>query len=96
MSHIKTVRRALNHVFGHRVSPQQVEDATFTGREDPGGWARRAHVVIHTETGIPPLTSSVPGFERVAAQWDRVGDILQEHGLYCEPVNSAVVAVYDC
>lgn len=93
MSHIKNVRRALNHVFGHRVSPQQVEDATFTGAEDPGGWARRAHVVIHTETGIPPLTYDL---ERAAAQWDRVGDMLQEHGLYCEPVNGAVVAVYDC
>lgn len=92
MSHIKTVRRALNHVFGHRVSPQQVEDATFTGREDPGGWAPRAHVVIHTETGIPSLRYDS---NAILAQWDRVGDILQEHGLYCEPVNGAVVAVYD-
>lgn len=92
MSHIETVRNALSTVFGHSVSPQAIEDATFTGREDPGGWARRAHVVIHTETGIPALRYDS---KAILAAWDRVGDILQAHGLYCEPVNGAVVAVYD-
>jgi len=89
---LRTVRAALNHVFGHRVSPAEVEDSTFTASDDPGGWAPRSRVVIHTERGIPPFSYDSSA---LIAAWDRVGDILMADGLYCEPINGAVVAVYD-
>jgi len=90
-NNIEIVRAALNVVFGERVGRQQIEESTFTGREDPGGWAPRAQVVIHTERGIPALRYDS---RAVVAAWDRVNDILVDSALYCEPVNGAIVAVY--
>ena len=91
-NNIEIVRAALNVVFGERVGRQQIEDATFTGREDPGGWAPRAQVVIHTERGIPALRYDS---RAIVAAWDRVNDILMDSALYCEPINGAIVAVYN-
>jgi hypothetical protein len=91
-NNIEIVRSALNTVFGNRVGRQQIEDATFTGREDPGGWAPRAQVVIHTERGIPALRYDS---QAIVAAWDRVNDVLAEHDLFCEPINGAIVAVYN-
>jgi hypothetical protein len=91
MNHLQQVRTALLTVFGDiGISAADIEDATYTGREDPGGWARRAEVVIHTESGIPSYGYELANLEA----WERVDNELREHGLFTEPVNAAVIAVY--
>jgi hypothetical protein len=91
MNHLQKVRTALLTVFGDiGITATDIEDVTYTGLEDPGGWARRAEVVIHTESGIPSYGYELANLEA----WENVDNELREHSLYTEPVNGAVVAVY--
>jgi hypothetical protein len=91
MNHLETVRSILSKNLTHyELTPQEIEDSTFTGQEDPGGWARRAHVVVHCESGIPSVTFD----EYPVHAWDLINDDLNALGLFAEPVNSAVVAIY--
>lgn len=87
MSNREKVIRALCEVFN--LKREQVERDVFTGKTDPGQWSPRAEVVIHTEGAIP----SDGGYSvSITEKWFAVTEKLD--GLFCEPVNGAVVAVH--
>ena len=88
------VRSAIFKKLGRAISsdPKEakriIEEATFTGRTDPGEWSPSAAVVIHLETGIPTPYDSV----RADNAWFDISDSLKTH--YVEYINGAVLAVY--
>jgi hypothetical protein len=85
---VEIVRKALLAVFKeYGTTAAMIEESTYTGKDDPGEWAPRAKVVIHCESGIPDPSWIDP--------WCEVGDILAEQDLFYEPINMAVVAVYE-
>ena len=94
MTDLFRVRRAIEEVWGSIISldpkraRQIIEEGTYAGADDPGGWAPEAEVVIHTESGIP--NGSYEPWEM--EKWYRVSEILGD--LYCEHINGAVIAVY--
>jgi len=86
-------RTAIMHCFGEYISEdpsrarQIIEEATYTGEEDPGGWSQSAPVIIHCESGIPNGM-----YDGLYERWFAVSDILGDH--FCEHINAAVIAVY--
>jgi hypothetical protein len=94
MTSLRRVQLAIMEVWGYFISDdpmrarQIIENGTYTGKNDPGGWAPEAEVVIHCESGIPNGSYEPRELER----WFRVSDILGD--LYCEHINAAVIAVY--
>ena len=95
MSSLQRVREAIEEVWGNSISSDMqrtrkiIKDATYTGKNDPGGWSPSSEVVIHCESGIPNGLYSTRGIEN----WERVSDLLGD--LYCEHINGAVIAVYE-
>jgi len=88
------VRQSILKVFGRYISEDVktarriIEQSTFTGKDDPGGWSRNAAVIIHTESGIPNGSWDTRMFEK----WFSVSELLTDH--FCEHVNGAVIGVY--
>lgn len=68
-----------------------VEEATFTGKTDPGGWDRSATVVIHTESGIP--NGLFDGPTSTMEKWVEISKEMGTH--FCEHINGAVIGVYE-
>ena len=67
-----------------------LEDHTYTGKDDPGGWSPEALAVVHIEsTGIPG-NEEIVWIELWAAASEMLGDA------YFEQINGGVVAVYPC
>lgn len=85
------VRDVLLDVFGELLgegAERIINEATYTGAEDPGGWDEKACVVVHTESGLP----SYGYYVETDRMWLQVTEKLGD--LYCECYNAAVVCVY--
>lgn len=94
---LKHVRALILKHFGDEIAPTQVEAkkvikaATFTGKTDPGGWARKAAVVIHCESGIPNGLYEESG--KTMEKWFEISREMGSH--FAEHVNGAVIGVYE-
>ena len=100
MSVLNRTRNAIYNEFHNWIPGETkkekmaiIDRATYLGSKDPGQWSPGAAVIIHTETGIPnPSWDESPGFQIIEG-WFRVSAELDTH--YCEPINGAVIGVYD-
>ena len=95
-SPLDRVRAVIFDVF-HEIIDENEDEArriiaasTYTGREDPGGWAPDAEVVIHSESGIP--NGYYDDSHHVTELWSEVSRRLGD--LYCEHYNAAIICVY--
>ena len=71
-----------------KVKDRIAED-TYTGKDDPGEWAPKAHAVIHCESGIPNGSYEPFIYDKWFEVSDKLGDMFVEHQ------NAAVIAVWD-
>jgi hypothetical protein len=85
---IATNKKLTDDPKAAKVARDRIKADTYKGSDDPGQWSPEASVVIHCESGIPcPLYDDM-------VSWEKVYEKLNEAGLFAEPVNGAVVAVY--
>ena len=96
MTNLDRVRLAIHEAFWWNFSEFEdspevtrgIEQATYTGEDDPGGWSPGAEVIVHCESGIP--NGLYDGY--IMDKWDSISDGLGD--LYHEHVNGAVIAFY--
>lgn len=90
MTTLDKVRKAIEDVSDVRLGSVShkgvIEKSTVLGRDDLGEWAPDSEVIIYTEHGLPSGDS--------ISFWEAVTDKLYHDGFFCEPVNSAVIAVW--
>ena len=90
LDHLKS---AILRTFGGYISDNEgrameiINDAVYTGADDPGQWSPDALAVIHCEFGIPHGYYNY----RLGERWYEVGD---ELGVIIEDYNCAVKCVY--
>ena len=95
VTQLEQIRAAILKHFGEVISsdPERareiVEQDTYTGQDDPGGWSPEAVAIIHCESGIPSGLYNAQLFEK----WFSVSNELD--GLFCEHINAAVIGVYE-
>jgi len=89
---VAVTKGVLREVFGDtidHISDEEMDDAVVPASDDRGQWSPRAAAIIYVENGFPGDYTEY-GMEL----WQQVGAELEDAGLYFEPVNSAVFAVY--
>ena len=75
------------------VTQKLVDQAVYLAEDDPGQWAERSLIVIHTEDGIPN-----PSYANTSVldAWFYLDEALQKSGwnVYHECINGGVMACY--
>jgi len=87
---IEKIKTAVKEIFGDFLGENAdriIEDSVWEG--DPYGWSSGAVATISTEHGLPSAAYDPWAVEK----WFEVSDHLPG-GLFCETVNSGVVAVH--
>jgi len=92
---VHAYRNAIMRVFRGIVTREMVDRDVMRSDEDAGEWAPDSLCIIKMERGIP--SRETPS---LTESWFKVDEaanaMLARHGMntFCEPINSAVAAVY--
>ena len=83
----KAIRIAIGEHF--RAYGSKADIAKSVKEGDPHGWTSGAIATIYTEECLPSACYEAMG------TWQKVFDDLASKGYHCEPINSAVIGVYE-
>jgi hypothetical protein len=84
---VSIVRKVLKKRFDILVTDKVLAESLFPG--DYNGWTSGALATVTCESGVPS-----PMYDAMVL-WDGVYEDLASHGLFAEPVNAAVVGIYE-
>lgn len=90
---IEAARKIFKSCFKGCADPEDIGKAVYLAAEDPGEWAPKSILVVHTEGGIPDRFY-YPSWEKCWDKAEKKLSALLGKEAYFESINGAVTALY--